>query len=185
VEFGLGPAPDEPGCYIPEDMILSGMRDSFSIYRDRLVKLSQDKFASIPQEVFPDGAYENLLTRRKHHAYEKSLSADEWQARQDVLNKFRWRNNDNPDETEVRRLTAELLEQNVADDVRRREKHGYEDMYPETSLKIGDRVRHNTFGVGIVSQSADERGAVKVDFEDASRKIISSFLKCEFTAGFQ
>lgn len=174
-----GPSPDEPGCYVPVEMIVAGMRLSFSSYDDRVMDLPDKKFDSIPKEAFPDGSYEKATARRKLRAYEQGLSRDELEARQDVLRRLRWDGrNDNPDEAEVRRLTAELLERREADAEQGHEKYGREVPDYVEPFRIGDPVQHIKFGRGTVAEIADG-GRVMVDFEDATRKVIGSFLERE------
>lgn len=76
--FPWGPEPFQPGCYVPDDLVLSWMREwtSASYHQDALVGLPQAKFDALPADGFDDGVREHVIARRKQAAAYMRNEAD-------------------------------------------------------------------------------------------------------------
>jgi hypothetical protein len=74
-----GPAPLQPGCYIPRELVMQWLRE-FTACKRRLadlVRMPQARFDAIPADGFKDGVRDKLIAEREEHARRRAEEADE------------------------------------------------------------------------------------------------------------
>jgi hypothetical protein len=77
-KFPWGPEPLQPGCHIPEAMVLGWVRDwtNDPDNQDIIIGLAQEKFDAIPDEAFAEGEREKVIARREEYAKAEAAKAE-------------------------------------------------------------------------------------------------------------
>lgn len=65
-----GPAPFEPGCYVPDDLVISILREALAskFYFERLADLEPERFEQFPSDAYDPGQLDVVLGMRAERA---------------------------------------------------------------------------------------------------------------------